>query len=229
MLSWRTPSFQITDCVCRQGGQSKQPWRDRMLRFTHRRRWRRPAWGCLWSCCTSQTSTFCSAGSELWTSPSWGYFQRSHSCSPDGHKEKKKCFLSYTQNQENLQGTGGEEVSLRPGWTSLKEDTWTRSFWSGASCSPSFGSRRTGSRSARLQTPRCGSSPGQWKARTLVGQNKPLQRKRFGFFLKLCLPGKVWLTLPPCSSSSPPRWAWPRSGPPRSRCVGPPETQRAQR
>lgn len=102
MLSWRTPSFQITDCICRQGGQSKQPWRDRMPSFTHRRRWRRPAWGCLWSCCTSQTSTFCSAGSELWTSPSWGYFQRSHSCSPDGHKEKKKMFFIFTHKTKRI-------------------------------------------------------------------------------------------------------------------------------
>lgn len=46
----------------------------------------------------------------------------------------------------------------------------------------------------------------------------------FFLFFNFGSPGRVWLKLLPCSSSSPPRWVWPRSGPPRSQCVCPPET-----
>lgn len=57
--------------------------------LTHLHRWRRLAWGSLWSCCASQMSTSYSAGSELWTSPSWVYSQQSHSWLPVGDKETK--------------------------------------------------------------------------------------------------------------------------------------------
>lgn len=67
----------------------------------HLHRWRHPAWGCLWSCCTSQMNTSCSAVSELWTSPSSVCSPRSHSWWPVGYKGK--AFQALNLNQKPVE------------------------------------------------------------------------------------------------------------------------------
>lgn len=98
----------------------------------HLHRWRHLAWGCLWFCCTSQMSTFYSAVSELWTSPSWVYSRQSHNWLPVGDKETKTfldwCRAILHENRWSKKTEWGVEVNEKCPY-SPDELVWQRALW----------------------------------------------------------------------------------------------------